>query len=676
MTRPLRIVLTLLVLANLLFVHATEAARLSWLVPMYALTIASFALAPLRQSKLYRAAWNAGVIAVFALLVRHTMSAGAAFLLEDGLRLAAICQVHLLNNLGARQKPDLLFFNSILIALVTSYLTQDVVYSAIFLGYAPLLVVGLAIHAASRHAGGAGLAPREVAVIGRTALARAGAVVAIALALFVVVPRDFSRRGFLGDRLDLERGGALRVDFDAQVELDRPGGVRASDRLVMRVEIDRGTAGSAPAHWRGATMAHFDGHRWRSSRGLGPREDRWRPAGGRSWHRDHTTEGPRLRVELLNGRAARLFLPLEASRVVGEELRGARVRTAADRTMMIAPGSGSTGPLRYVVEIDGSRRQRGGNQMGGAPAGAAAWGLASYRRLRPGTVPAVLQTHADQIAASLPAGSSQASLVEALRRWVSTQRSYLPPGTPEGGTFAQFAVGEVGGHCEHFATALALMLRHRGVACRLVTGYLSTERDDERGLLLIRERHAHAWVEVLDGAAGWYTVDPSPSAGDGTGPDGPTLVAMMRDALRRSWNAIVDFDAKALARVWASIRAAPGRLGSWAEDHPGSAAGILAGLAAALAALSLRRRRRVPATVRALAAASRAGGLARRPSETPRELLERARSRPDPLAAVALARLASAVDAHETARYAVAPRRAVARGDVAPEAIASGAATS
>ena len=65
--------------------------------------------------------------------LRLALTSGAAHLLEDGLLLATLAQVHLLNNVGRLQKPDILFFNSFLIAIVTSFLSVDVGYSIVFL---------------------------------------------------------------------------------------------------------------------------------------------------------------------------------------------------------------------------------------------------------------------------------------------------------------------------------------------------------------------------------------------------------------------------------------------------------------------------------------------------------------------------------------------------------------
>ena len=127
MSSALRFSMVALVLVNLAFVATTEAASWTWLGPLLLATVCSPLLVRLLRYRLYRAAWNLSLLAVFALLLQHTFDAGVAHMLEDGLLLCALCQVHLLNNLRQKQQPDLLFFNSFLIAVVTSFLAGSTV---------------------------------------------------------------------------------------------------------------------------------------------------------------------------------------------------------------------------------------------------------------------------------------------------------------------------------------------------------------------------------------------------------------------------------------------------------------------------------------------------------------------------------------------------------------------
>jgi hypothetical protein len=65
------------------------------------------------------------------------------------------------------------------------------------------------------------------------------------------------------------------------------------------------------------------------------------------------------------------------------------------------------------------------------------------------------------------------------------------------------------GHCQFFATAEALLLRHTGHPARLVDGYASSEHDEEG--VTFRAMHAHAWVEFINSQGDWQRIDPTPA---------------------------------------------------------------------------------------------------------------------------------------------------------------------
>jgi len=67
------------------------------------------------------------------------------------------------------------------------------------------------------------------------------------------------------------------------------------------------------------------------------------------------------------------------------------------------------------------------------------------------------------------------------------------------------------GYCEQFATAAVLMFRSVGIPARLVTGYATGDYDPVLNQAVVRERDAHAWVEVWFPHDGWVPVDPTPS---------------------------------------------------------------------------------------------------------------------------------------------------------------------
>ena len=79
------------------------------------------------------------------------------------------------------------------------------------------------------------------------------------------------------------------------------------------------------------------------------------------------------------------------------------------------------------------------------------------------------------------------------------------------------------GHCERFATALVLMLRSQGIPAVLVLGFKGCEPAEEPGRYIVRQEHAHAWVEALIQdyrprpwwnvwqTSRWLTLDPTPT---------------------------------------------------------------------------------------------------------------------------------------------------------------------
>jgi transglutaminase-like putative cysteine protease len=151
------------------------------------------------------------------------------------------------------------------------------------------------------------------------------------------------------------------------------------------------------------------------------------------------------------------------------------------------------------------------------------------------------------------------------------------------------------GHCEYFATAMALLLREAGVPTRNVNGYYGAHYNDVGDFYAVRQADAHSWVEVDFGPLGWVTFDPTPPAGRMAGDDAPLWPAASQvvDAMRNAYlEYVIDYDlGKQLDLLQGmGIRREEGRR----RLNTTALAGWLAlpMAAAALVVLFLRRRRR------------------------------------------------------------------------------------
>ncbi len=95
------------------------------------------------------------------------------------------------------------------------------------------------------------------------------------------------------------------------------------------------------------------------------------------------------------------------------------------------------------------------------------------------------------------------------------------------------------GHCEYFATAMAVMLRTQGIATRVVNGFHGGDYNDAAGMTIVRQRNAHAWVEVFfPKENAWVPFDPTPFAGQPvSSPTGGVAAAFNKylEALETHW---------------------------------------------------------------------------------------------------------------------------------------------
>lgn len=645
MADALRPFMVALVLLDVVFVHLTGVVGLPWLVPLYGLTLLAPSLVRCHDLLVYRLGWNGAVLALSGVLLHHALTTGLLHMLEDGMLLAILCQVHLLNNIGSRQKPDLLFFNSFLIAFITSFFCQDAVYSVVFLAYAAVLIPSLQLHVVLRSdaAAPAGLVGRVL----RDSVPRTALVLAATTGVFLFWPRDFHRDGWLESRLR-SGGSQMMVGFADEVRLDRRGDAVLSNREVMRIRLRQGAPEQMPDRWRGATFIEYRTGGWTAEPTMqstlaGAIDHPWQPDGETGWRRPAGPPQSLLEVHLLDWSGQRVFLPLCAGQVVWPLQPTGAPGPRPDGTMLHGlPGSpvrsltysvtACTAPPPLVVGRTALRR------------------LTAVDETR---LPRPLFDLARHLRGRLPADAEPAAMAESFCDWLARNRRYVLPGTRGAARgLVEFVTGSAGGHCEFFATTLALLLRIQAVPCRVVTGYLSGETDPATGERVVRLRHAHAWVEALLPGQGWVTLDATPGDLAGQGADGPSWWESARDQVSAWWGAVTGFDEAGRSRALAWLAALPGRLVAWLHAHPWPALAMLTLLTAWLA---VRRRGGDRATL-ALLRAMRRAGLRRRSGETPRELLLRAQAAALPPARIQA--LAVAVQAHEVQRYARSGRGA------------------
>ena len=92
------------------------------------------------------------------------------------------------------------------------------------------------------------------------------------------------------------------------------------------------------------------------------------------------------------------------------------------------------------------------------------------------------------------------------------------------------------GHCEYFASSMAVMLRTLGIPSRVVTGFQSGVYNPMTGWQVIRASDAHSWVEAWIEGRGWTTFDPTPFDPNGGEPGLMSRLALLSDAASQVLN--------------------------------------------------------------------------------------------------------------------------------------------
>ncbi|MEZ0396065.1 MAG: transglutaminase domain-containing protein [Anaerolineales bacterium] len=126
----------------------------------------------------------------------------------------------------------------------------------------------------------------------------------------------------------------------------------------------------------------------------------------------------------------------------------------------------------------------------------------------PDNLPARVRDLAFEITAGQPTPYDQAAAIEAyLRRFPYNLDVPAPPLGRDAVDFFLFDLQE--GYCDYYAASMVVLARSVGIPARLVIGYSRGFYEEGNRRFVVRENHAHAWVEVYFPHIGWIEFEPT-----------------------------------------------------------------------------------------------------------------------------------------------------------------------
>ena len=323
---------------------------------------------------------------------------------------------------------------------------------------------------------------------------------ALALPLFLIAPRSGAAA------LTRSAGGVSNlIGFSENVTLGQIGTLKQDDGLVMRVRLENAEPPRG-LRWRGVALDEFTGFGWKKSPEA-RRPDAFEQRG--SFYTFGTTQAVhRLTTQTVFLEPLETPVLFAAPRVVA--LQGDLPFIRLDQEGSIQSRRHDFERLMYkaISDTEEPPVEQLRNDMGPYPA--------SFKRYT--QLPESLDPRIVQLARSMILEAHARNRYDAAKaiEW-QLQRDYgysLQLKATGQDPLADFLFNVKSGHCEYFATAMAVLLRTHGVAARVVNGFLPGEYNDAAGAYTVRQSDAHSWVEVyFPESQAWVTFDPTPSAG-------------------------------------------------------------------------------------------------------------------------------------------------------------------
>jgi hypothetical protein len=348
----------------------------------------------------------------------------------------------------------------------------------------------------------------------------------------------------------LNRNGVMVQSFADRINLNRTGKIQESDEVAFHVHA-KDAAGrpvdtlSREQRWRGAVLDYYDQGHWisRALTSMAKGQD----SNAKAW------EFPRPRPEPVEGQLALAILVPEATNALfladpvwlprrGNVLPIAALQSekrrswyfqAEDQTLAPTPISPTTGyhyqqivlmaqepgissPLRYEPQLDSLYFKQ---PIPGIKVLAAEMVLSLQKS------EALTSEDARVVGDDVGVNPEKwEKVARAIEEHLRTAKEYgytlqLRRKDMSLDPTEDFLRNIKQGHCERFASALALLLRSCRIPARLVVGFRGLEASQEPGEYVVRQYLAHSWVEVAvprkdaDGVEQWHwlTLDPTPA---------------------------------------------------------------------------------------------------------------------------------------------------------------------
>ena len=375
-----------------------------------------------------------------------------------------------------------------------------------------------------------------------------------AASLFILFPRV----GF-GYFFKKSRAGISMTGFSDHVELGHFGLIKNDPTVVMRVEFARPEERNLLApYWRGISFDRYDGSRWTKSvngkfrpRRVAKNRYSIRPtlSGQSAPLIEHSIYLEPMQTRVLFGLTRFAQVGIER----GQLMQRRSVQMDEDRDVHYAQSD------EIAVNYQAfSQREPVDRALLATPLDAyRAHAQRSAKRFL--QVPKSLDPKVRALAREIVGDAATVGdAAHRIERWLKANLTYTLDLKRDAryAPLADFLFVQRKGHCEYFATAMAILLRSEGIATRHVNGFLGGRWNEYGNYHAVSQGDAHSWIEVWLAPEVWVTRDPTPAGAARAADTGAmSKIRQYTDALRMRWyKYVVEYDLGAQIGIFERAR--------------------------------------------------------------------------------------------------------------------------
>ncbi len=307
--------------------------------------------------------------------------------------------------------------------------------------------------------------------------------------LFLLFPR-------FGPLWSLPRDAQGHTGLSDQLTLGDVAELAQDSAVALRIKFLGKAPPTSSLYFRGPTLDQFDGKQWHPA----PPMAGWRPnytLQGQPFTYEITLEPLGIDVlPMLDGTAQATTNGMSALPLYRNGAQWSLARPLDQRLQLLGMAwpKAAEGPLEDNIQL---------REWVNLPPGFNPRTLAWAAQLR--RQPALAQADALSLASAVLQHIRSGGFRYTLQPGLSPQ-----PGNPH--LIDEFWFDRKAGFCEHFASSFAVVMRALDVPARVVLGFQGADLNPIDGQYIVRNSHAHAWVEIWQPGQGWLRVDPTAAA--------------------------------------------------------------------------------------------------------------------------------------------------------------------